>query len=251
MPVYDSIKEKPSTELEWLMQPGDHSPDFDERHIAAVVAAVDDLLPAERSVIEAAFFERVPYSALGIRLGVSKTHAWRLTQAAMRKLRQALELNAAVNERYGVFNTWNEAAWAVVKEVDRGDTIPSDLDELAYCAKRMAETVKNFQEPSQYLFARMANNARNYLAERSLWDPEEFHNLLVGKQRDYGRGNIEAFGLAGVSVRLNDKVERIKNLTGRLENVSNEPLVDSWTDVLGYCVIATMLHNDTFKLELG
>lgn len=37
--------------------------------------------------------------------------------------------------------------------------------------------------------------------------------LLDRKQQDYGPNNISAFGLFGVVVRLNDKVERFKNLS--------------------------------------
>lgn len=38
--------------------------------------------------------------------------------------------------------------------------------------------------------------------------------LLDKKQRDYGPHNISAFGLFGCVVRMNDKVERFKNLQG-------------------------------------
>src|SRR5947207_112367 len=38
--------------------------------------------------------------------------------------------------------------------------------------------------------------------------------LLDKKQRDYGPHNISAFGLFGCVVRMNDKVERLKNLQG-------------------------------------
>ncbi len=38
--------------------------------------------------------------------------------------------------------------------------------------------------------------------------------LLDGKQLDYGPKNISAFGLFGCVVRMNDKVERFKNISG-------------------------------------
>lgn len=38
--------------------------------------------------------------------------------------------------------------------------------------------------------------------------------LLDAKQQDYGPHNISAFGLFGCVVRMNDKVERFKNLQG-------------------------------------
>jgi len=75
--------------------------------------------------------------------------------------------------------------------------------------------------------------------------------LLISKQRDYGHGNILKYGLTGVTIRLSDKLERIKNLKGSGLEAANESLRDSYMDVIGYCAIALMLLNGTFTLELG
>jgi hypothetical protein len=73
--------------------------------------------------------------------------------------------------------------------------------------------------------------------------------LLASKQHDYGHGNITAFGMKGVLVRLSDKVERLINLTTK--NARNESILDTLRDIVGYCVIALMLHDETFNLDLG
>ena len=77
-------------------------------------------------------------------------------------------------------------------------------------------------------------------------------NLLVKKQRDYGPGNILAFGELGILVRLNDKIERLKHLqaTGKLNEPANESVTDTWMDIASYAIIALMLRRGTFELPL-
>jgi hypothetical protein len=84
----------------------------------------------------------------------------------------------------------------------------------------------------------------------------EIADLVISKQHDYGHGNILKFGEVGIKVRSSDKRERLKNLLGKIEELSesktmNEPLKDSWKDIAGYAIIALMLDRDQFELELG
>ena len=72
--------------------------------------------------------------------------------------------------------------------------------------------------------------------------------LCISKQRDYGKGNILGFGEFGVLVRLNDKVERLKNLIGK--DPLNESVEDTWRDVAGYAIISLMLIEGCFELPL-
>ena len=72
--------------------------------------------------------------------------------------------------------------------------------------------------------------------------------LVIRKQRDYGHDNINAFGEFGILVRTNDKVARLRNLHGK-EGVT-EPRIDAWRDIAGYALIALMLDEGTFNLEL-
>ena len=76
----------------------------------------------------------------------------------------------------------------------------------------------------------------------------EIAELVINKQRDYGHDNINAFGEFGVLVRTNDKVARLRNLQGK-EGVT-EPRIDAWKDIGGYAIIALMLDEGTFQLDL-
>lgn len=76
-------------------------------------------------------------------------------------------------------------------------------------------------------------------------------DTVIGKQRDYGHGNILRFGLAGVVVRMADKIERLKNLMKTGVEPNNESIDDTALDIVGYCLIAVMLLGGTFTKELA
>jgi len=73
-------------------------------------------------------------------------------------------------------------------------------------------------------------------------------DLVIRKQQDYGHDNINAFGEMGLLLRTNDKVARLRNLQGK-EGVT-EPRIDAWMDIAGYAILALMLDDGTFQLEL-
>lgn len=75
-------------------------------------------------------------------------------------------------------------------------------------------------------------------------------NLGCSKQHDYGTGNILAFGHDGIIVRISDKLARIENLQARGGDALHEALEDSFTDIVGYCLIGLMLLDGTFELPL-
>lgn len=74
---------------------------------------------------------------------------------------------------------------------------------------------------------------------------------IIGKQRMYGHGNIARFAVPGIAVRLNDKLERLKNLEKHDGPVLFEPIQDTWLDICGYSVIALMWLNGWFMLDLA
>lgn len=92
--------------------------------------------------------------------------------------------------------------------------------------------------------------AASILKRMNVWDETEMIQLLIRKQRDYGHGNILGFGLFGVAVRMSDKLERLKNLMRRRITPSNESIEDTVMDIVGYSVIASMLIDGTFELQL-
>lgn len=67
--------------------------------------------------------------------------------------------------------------------------------------------------------------------------------LCCAKQRDYGPGNIPAFGELGVLVRLNDKVERLKNLINSGKEPTHESLEDTWVDLINYAMIGIAVRR--------
>lgn len=70
----------------------------------------------------------------------------------------------------------------------------------------------------------------------------EYFELWKKKQRDYGPHNISINGQVGVVVRINDKVQRLRNLI--LESPScpnNEAIEDTWLDCLGYGLIGLLV----------
>lgn len=74
--------------------------------------------------------------------------------------------------------------------------------------------------------------------------------LMDGKQQDYGSGNISAFGTVGVVIRMSDKFERIKNLfKNKRKRTVNESILDSFTDIANYAIIAQMLERKTWPNE--
>ena len=71
--------------------------------------------------------------------------------------------------------------------------------------------------------------------------------LFDSKMSDYGAGNISAFGELGVLVRVNDKIERLKNLQYKGTLPENESVDDSWNDISVYGVIAILLREGKWR----
>jgi hypothetical protein len=88
---------------------------------------------------------------------------------------------------------------------------------------------------------------------------------LEMKQRDYGPHNLTKFGTFGVVVRMNDKMERITNLSKKSGSLSlayqmandktlnsaanNEPLADSFLDLANYALIAYVMQQNLWPDE--
>lgn len=229
------------------MQLGDQ-PEGEGPHISAVEQAIDSLPENMKDVIRAVFYEQVPYSELGQRLGCSKTQAWRKARAATAHLATLISTNPAIIERYNVYESWDDAAEAIIAQYDRARPKSANVENVDYCVRRMAEQVRGGNEPAQMLFFALANECVGELKERNLWHPQAMLRLLCAKQHDYGHDNINAFGLIGVAVRISDKAARLRNLQER--SPMNETLLDTWLDLIGYCVIAEMLVTSTFNLNL-
>jgi hypothetical protein len=71
--------------------------------------------------------------------------------------------------------------------------------------------------------------------------------LLDSKQRDYGSANISSFGEKGIVVRMNDKVERLKNLVWKDKSPEHEKVADTWLDIANYGIIGLLCHQKEWK----
>lgn len=61
-------------------------------------------------------------------------------------------------------------------------------------------------------------------------------DLFEAKNSDYGN-SFEDFGLIGILVRLNDKINRLKSITQNGIKVNDEKMEDTINDLYNYCVI--------------
>lgn len=95
---------------------------------------------------------------------------------------------------------------------------------------------------------------------------EEAENILVGRQAQYGRGNIESLGVPGVFSRMSDdKVSRIKKalngevVKGRvvlseesLRELQHPSVRDALIDAANYCfILLSLIDNRWSELELS
>lgn len=158
-----------------------------------------------------------------------------------------------------VTNTWNDAcadALASIRQLNK--ITPMDETEsrsFANINDTLGEFVREGRQHTEIAVSAMCRAAviaiRTLGARAHPVDYEDLHSLLCRKQHDYGHKNIDNFGLIGVAVRICDKMARADNLLMRDSNaVKDETIVDTYLDIIGYAVIALMLHNETFYLEL-
>jgi len=73
--------------------------------------------------------------------------------------------------------------------------------------------------------------------------------LFMRKHMDYGPRNISDFGELGVLVRLNDKVQRLRNLLLNKKEPENEAVYDSWRDIANYGLIGQLLNMEVWPNE--
>lgn len=82
---------------------------------------------------------------------------------------------------------------------------------------------------------------------------KELADLVIAKQSDYGRENIlDAPGgeRNGITVRLWDKICRLKNLTRPGKEPKNESITDTYMDISGYSIVALMVERGYFELPM-
>lgn len=222
-----------------------------------VAEAVDMLTEEEQWVINALFSEQLSLAKVGKQLNVSKTHVFRIRNRALLKLESLLHDNPLIRKRIRMADTWNEAASQWVVGMSNAATYSDMLDIVHVSNMRDLLLEKQQWLERQSVWQSMGHEAIAELRWRSVWDSGHMLALLCSKQHDYGHENILKGGLYGVAIRLSDKIERYKNLNTKASSdpekswPRNESLHDTLMDMVGYCVVACMLIENTFTLELA
>ena len=251
-------KQRPQTAMEALMLSIDDNIEESAEELQplreAVAVCIEQLDEQDQFIVNAVNSEFLSYEQLAKRLGVSKPHAWRLKNNAYAKLQQLLTMHPLIRKKVRVVKTWEQSASQWVMHIasfalEEQEILPEKLQRLIQSARICLFDQDDI--PVSLLWTEMGIEAIQELRMHNVWDSGEMCNLLASKQHDYGHGNITAFGLKGVLVRLSDKVERLINLKSKKSKAQNESLFDTLRDIVGYCVIALMLNDETFNLELG
>ena len=160
---------------------------------------------------------------------------------------------------YKNFNSAAEGALdSLVAEASTTLSDPNKFDPIETYLSRWVTSLQRGQyEPDDLELAKMVISHAGVQAIKWLeenhgpFNKKEMVDIVCRKQHDYGHKNITNFGTIGVGIRVCDKIARIKNLTkvGDPE-VHNESLKDSYVDIVGYSMIALMLQNESFHLQL-
>ena len=218
----------------------------------AVAICIEQLDEQDQFIVNSVNSEFVSYDELGKRLGVSKPHAWRLKNNAYARLQQLLVMHPLIRKKVRVVNTWEQSASQWVMHMASLATEPKEIQIEKLQRLITSGRICLFEQdelPVSLLWTEIAIQAIQDLRRTNDWDSGEMATLLASKQHDYGHGNITAFGMKGVLVRLSDKIERYINLKSK--KAQNESKTDTLRDIVGYCVIALMLNDETFNLDLG
>lgn len=83
---------------------------------------------------------------------------------------------------------------------------------------------------------------------------DEQYQIFCKKMHDYGISNImlggspdkpedRNFALLGISIRMADKINRLRNLLFKRREPANESINDSFRDTMNYSIIATIIQN--------
>ena len=254
-----SDKHRPETMMEALMRSTSDIIEESAEELQplreAVAICIEQLSEQDQFIVNAVNSEFLSYEELGKRLGVSKPHAWRLKNDAYAKLQQLLTMHPLIRKKVRVVNTWEQSAsqWVMhIASFTHTEPKKVNIDKLQKLVSSARVCLfENNDTPVSLLWTEIAMEAIQELRLKKEWDSGQMSTLLASKQYDYGHGNITAFGLQGVLVRLSDKVERLINLKSKTGTAKNESLLDTLRDIVGYCVIALMLNDETFGLDLG
>ena len=104
-------------------------------------------------------------------------------------------------------------------------------------------------DPVKYIEKEYPQTAKSFKAIQ-----KEQYELFCKKQMDYGPKNISVgtdlrteedvkLSLTGLWFRINDKIVRLKQLVGFDKTAQNEPMIDAFSDLSVYGIIAQIVHR--------
>ena len=104
-------------------------------------------------------------------------------------------------------------------------------------------------DPVKYIEKEYPQTAKSFKAIQ-----KEQYELFCRKQMDYGPKNISVgtdlrteedvkLSLTGLWFRINDKIERLKQLVVFDKAAQNEPMIDAFSDLSVYGIIAQIVHR--------
>ena len=72
---------------------------------------------------------------------------------------------------------------------------------------------------------------------------EKAFQLWKRKQLHYSDQNIAAQGLAGISLKMTDKMARFRNYLDTGEELEDESIVDTWLDLCNYSAMCILVDH--------
>ena len=229
---------------------------------AAVRQAMDVLDHKELVVIQELILSpNHPDASLrkvGKLLNIDKNAVARVRDNAFMKLQEALMTNTDIIKKVG---TWSDAAHQALDFIIHNEALGITFKNLETYVTAVENEVdlawhhnQNWEAGAVFKDLQRAGYVAYLWLSRyqsHMWTPNMQINLLVDRQSKYGHKNILKFNELGLVVRMSDKAARLSNMEEDGRDFEDESVVDTWMDVLGYAVIATMLQDDTFTLELS
>ncbi|NQY42384.1 MAG: DUF1599 domain-containing protein [Legionellales bacterium] len=128
----------------------------------------------------------------------------------------------------------------------------SEIQNLVFVSGR------NLPEDLDNAFITELEKAHPDLADSFKAIQKEQYVLFAKKQLDYGPGNISLnsdlsdpdnrnLSLYGIWFRMNDKINRVKNLLFKKKSANNESIEDSWLDLGNYSIISLMVNRNKWE----
>lgn len=150
-----------------------------------------------------------------------------------------------------LWNIQDTGVWSVSTTNGKPDYDPSTGEKNPYLQEE--PTVKYGLSATEILKTEYPHIHSGYMAI-----VEEQLELFSKKHLDYGMSNISAgtllateeeraFALTGLWYRISDKISRWKNLLINNRVINNEPLTDTYQDIVNYGIIAQLVERGLWK----